>query len=159
MFRNAKIGDKVWDFVYGEGIVTGINECEQYPLTVTFKDGVHEVLFSYDGKFNLNCNQSLFWDRFEFTPPIKPFDLVDYLNKNLIKKEFKQGDDNFYLYYDHTYNVWDISKNIRFEEMKVYFDCIHIEDKLIFNQVAKTLTDKKITPKQLKQAYKSLNWI
>ena len=36
---------------------------------------------------------------------------------------------------------------------------ILIEDKLILNQVAETLTDKKITPKQLKQAYKSLNWI
>lgn len=158
MFRNAKIGDKVWDFVYGEGVITEINDCEQYPLTVTFKDG-SSATFSYDGKYILKCNQTLFWDRFEFTPPIKPFYLVDYLNKNLIKKEFKQGDDNFYLYYDHEHNVWDISKNIRFEEMKVYFDYIHTEDRIILNQVAKTLTDKKITPKQLKQVYKELGWI
>lgn len=158
MFRNAKIGDKVWDFVYGEGVITEISECEQYPLIVTFKDG-GQATFSYEGKYILKCNQSLFWDRFEFTPPSKPFDLVDYLNKNLIKKEFKQGDYNFYLYYDHEHNVWDISKNVGFEEMIVYFDCVNIEDRIILNQVAKTLTDKKITPKQLKQVYKSLNWI
>lgn len=158
MFRNAKIGDKVWDFVYGEGVITEINECEQYPLTVTFKNDVCAT-FTYDGKYISIHNQSLFWDRFEFTLPIKPFDLVDYLNKNLIKKEFKKGEDNFYLCYDHEHNVWEASKNIRFEEMKVYFDCIHIEDRIILNQVAKTLTDKKITPKQLKQAYKELGWI
>ena len=158
MFRNAKIGDKVWDFVYGEGTVTGINECEQYPLTVTFKDG-SSATFSYEGKYNLDYNQSLFWDRFEFTPPIKPFDLVDYLKKNLIKKEFKQGDDNSYLCYDHKYNVWETYDSARFEELNVYFDCIHIEDRIILNHVAKSLTDKNITTKQLKQAYKSLNWI
>ena len=158
MFRNVKIGDKVWDFVFGEGVVTGISDCKPYPLTVDFKDGVGTT-FSYDGKFHLNCNQTLFWDKFEFTPPAKPFDLVDYLNKNLITKEFKKGEDNFYLYYDYNCNVWDISKSIRFEEITVYFDCINIEDRIIFNQVAKTLTDKKITPKQLKQAYKELGWI
>ena len=158
MFRNAKIGDKVWDFVYGEGVITEISECEHYPLTVTFKDG-SSATFSYEGKYILDYNQTLFWDRFEFTPPIKPFDLVDYLNKNLIKKEFKQGDDNSYLCYDHKYNVWETYDSARFEEFNVYFDCIHIEDRIILNQVAKALTDKKITPKQLKQAYKSLNWI
>lgn len=158
MFRNVKIGDKVWDFIFGEGVITEISDCEQYPLVVTFKDDVRST-FSYDGKFHLDYNQTLFWDRFEFTPPAKPFDLVDYLNKNLIKKEFKKGEDNFYLYYDYNCNVWDISKSIRFEEMTVYFDCINIEDRIIFNQVAKTLTDKKITPKQLKQACKELGWI
>lgn len=158
MFRNVKIGDKVWDFVFGEGVITEISDCEQYPLVVTFKDDVRST-FSYDGKFHLDYNQTLFWDRFEFTPPAKPFDLVDYLNKNLIKKEFKKGEDNFYLYYDHEHNVWETYDSARFEEMTVYFDCINIEDRIIFNQVAKTLTDKKITPKQLKQACKELGWI
>lgn len=158
MFRNAKVGDKVWDFVYGEGVIIEISDCEQYPLTVTFKNDVCAT-FTYDGKMMVIGNQTLFWDRFEFTPPAKPFDLVDYLNKNLIKKEFKKGEDNFYLYYDHEHNVWEIANSIRFEEIKVYFDCIHIEDRIIFNKVAKTLTDKQITPKQLKQAYKELGWI
>ena len=152
MFRNAKIGDKVWDFVFGEGVITEISDCEQFPLTVTFKDDVRST-FSYDGKYILKCNQTLFWDRVEFTPPAKPFDLVDYLNKNLITKEFKQGDGNFYLCYDHNYNMWRRSQSTIFEEMSVYFGEIMID------QVAKTLTDKKITPKQLKQAYKELGWI
>ena len=152
MFKNAKVGDKVWDFVFGEGVITEISDCKPYPLTVTFKDDVCTT-FSYDGKFHLNCNQSLFWDRFEFTPPAKPFDLVDYLNKNLITKEFKKGEDNFYLIYDPKYNMWRRAQSTRFEEMTVYFGEIMID------QVVQTLTDKKITPKQLKQAYKELGWI
>lgn len=36
MFRNAQVGDRVWDFVLGWGTITSIKEKSDFPLTLMF---------------------------------------------------------------------------------------------------------------------------
>ena len=65
IFKDAKIGDEVWDFVYGEGTITEIESTEPYPIVVQFKK--HSISYTYYGSFYENSRQTLFWQKFD--PP------------------------------------------------------------------------------------------
>jgi len=69
-FDDVKIGDKVYDLVYGWG---KIHTIEDDLFWVEFNIGI-ETTYSFDGKnmYRDNINQTLFWDEIQFTIPEPP---------------------------------------------------------------------------------------
>lgn len=80
-FEKVKIGDKVWDFMREWGMVTsidaGLDDCGGvivYPIHVTF--GAIKLQYSYDGKYNVCGNRTLFWDEVKIQAPPRPKRMV-----------------------------------------------------------------------------------
>lgn len=162
-FSNAKVGDKVWSSVRGYGKIIAVhNENNfEYPLDVVFDDGITRT-YTFDGKYKTDYNYpTLFWN--EFHIPIdeedkKPFNLVEFLKENLEPTKFEKPTgytnwtDNIYLAYMYSECEWKYVYDRNFEIPTVYF-------KSICKEVLEKLTMENVTPQQLKQAYKKLNWI
>ena len=78
MFSNAKVGDKVWDFVLGWGEITHINRDTQYGIVVNFP--AHSGKYTVDGKiWTTDPNSRLFWDEIIFKVPNKPMPDLPHL--------------------------------------------------------------------------------
>ena len=72
MFKNAKVGDKVWDIRRGWGEISYIEYTGKYPIFVKFSNYVSGK-FSTEGKEFLNdINPTLYWDELRIIPPKKP---------------------------------------------------------------------------------------
>lgn len=155
MFRNAKVGDRVWDFSKGWGTVLNITLSENYPIFVKFDNSNRaDETYTYEGKANnSNVNPTLFWDEIHFSIPKKPFNLKEFLKENLEPKEFVFNESNYYLYWQNSKQKIDYGYNIDYEDFKAHFKETNIVT------VVETLNDNKITKKQLKQAFKELGWI
>lgn len=70
MFKNAKPGDKVWDFSKGWGTIT------QVSLSTIQVNFASLGTFSYypDGRlYSSDINPTLFWNELKFTVPEKPY--------------------------------------------------------------------------------------
>lgn len=80
------------------------------------------------------------------------FDLVKFLKENLKPKEFEAGEYNNYFYFNMKDNEWYVSYNHYFQEIKTYFSNINYD-------FVNTLNENKVTPKELKEAYKELGWL
>lgn len=64
MFKNAKVGARVWSIQYGWGIIKYIINLDNYKLVIDFEDGIKR--FTIDGKYNeTDKYPSLFWQEFE----------------------------------------------------------------------------------------------
>lgn len=153
MFRNAKIGDEVWDFIYGWGKITDIRENFTYPFKVEFNNfcGVYE--YTFEGKICEDEPQRLFWDEIKFEVPKKPFDLKEVLKENLKPKEFEYFEDNYRIYYSYSDNEFKWGINSIAEETNVYFSECNIYS------IIDVLNDKKITMKEFKKALRELGWL
>ncbi len=87
----------------------------------------------------------------------KPFDLVEFLKKNLVPKEFKEDDDNIFLNYDYIEKRIDWDCNEIVEIMgTIYFEDVEFEK---LNILVNEMNDRGITPDQLKEAYKEIGWL
>ncbi len=75
-FENARVGDKVWDFVYGWGEVIELDVSElSDTVVVLFKPfGYSEkrVIYYTAGSISFNNPQTLFWDEIKFEAPVQP---------------------------------------------------------------------------------------
>ena len=71
-FDGIKIGDRVWSFDFGWGIVVEINEEFKIPIVVEFDKLEFQDSYNYDGKSMEELNQTLFWDKIEFDIPKNP---------------------------------------------------------------------------------------
>lgn len=80
------------------------------------------------------------------------FNLVKYLGENLSPTKFQNGNTNEYLGYDYNDEEWKIFKVLSKDIITVYFISI-------CDTVLEKLTFEKITPDQLKEAYKKLGWL
>ena len=70
-FDGIKVGDRVWDFVYGWGEVIDIEkDSVYYPLVVEFK--AFTGIFNYKGIKIDFTNQTLFWSEILFELPKRP---------------------------------------------------------------------------------------
>lgn len=99
-FENAKVGDKVWDFIYGWGNIINVIEDSPFPIMADFGNG-RTISYEFDGKsYDTDINPRLFWDEIKFEIPEKPLNLEDEL-KNLEVVEFKTDDYNYYLYWNN----------------------------------------------------------
>ena len=158
-FDNAKVGDKVWSVICGDGIIVPINVNCQYPITVRFKEHPNKS-FDMEGRSYINYNPELFWNKFKIPTDkedTKPFDLTEYLRENLEIKEFEEGKRNIYLYYNYEEQYIDWDHHIIAEIFgTIYFKEISPDKAKI---IYKELNDKQITPEQLKNSYKTLGWL
>jgi hypothetical protein len=85
MFKDAKVGDRVWSLLHGWGKIIDVNldltgrgvDYESYPIKAMFDDN-YDGSFTVDGKFNDSKygNQVLFWDEVKITPPPKPKKII-----------------------------------------------------------------------------------
>jgi len=70
MFKNAKIGDKLYSMEDGWGVLEDITD-RDHPLTIQFDS--YKKSFTLDGRRYIDSkNQTLFWDKIEFEIPKRP---------------------------------------------------------------------------------------
>lgn len=155
-FSNAKVGDRVWSVICGEGVIVAINTNSQYPITVNFKNNPNKC-FDKEGRNYIKHNPELFWNEFHIPTDEedkKPFNLIEFLKENIEPTDFKSNEENLYIYYSYKKNqfCYDSAININMITV-VYLKC---ED--CYN-ITNILNKNKITPEQLKQAYKELGWL
>lgn len=152
MFRNAKVGDRVWDFRFGWGNIKKIDLDKDYPICVELYNNTQT--YTTDGKYReFDKNPVLFWDEIKFEIPKKPFNLKEFLKENLEPKEFVPYEENYYLY------TCDIFTDIYFAFEKTKFTIQPYFEKENIEMVCDELSRRNITLEQLKQAFKELGWL
>lgn len=71
-FKDSKVGDKVWSFRMGYGVIIKIRKGVDFPVIVEFVDGIRES-FTYDGRYDFkDLNPELFHSEVKFEVPPKP---------------------------------------------------------------------------------------
>lgn len=71
-FENAQVGDRVWDFRYGWGTVSKIEEGKRHQLKVDLDYGAY-LYFTFTGQYiESDLNRTLFWDEVKFEAPPRP---------------------------------------------------------------------------------------
>lgn len=152
MFKNAKVGDKVWDFIYGWGTIVEVYDITKfiYPIEVKF-DNDKIISYTLDGKQNdTNIYPRLFWDEIKFEIPEKPFNLENELRKLEII-EFKFGKNNYSLIWNNKYNIIDFNCLISDQApLTLYFTRESILNFL------KNIDEKNITKEQFLIAYEKV---
>lgn len=160
-FDNAKVGDRVWYIIKAWGEVERV--IKNVGIRVRFKVSetveVSEV-FTFDGKrYQLNDKYPmLFWNEVKLPTDEedkKPFDLVEFLRENLEPKEFLLEEHNNTINYSHRDGRFFYNYTIYLDRItEIYFK----NSKCEIVEVVQVLNENNITPQQLKQAYKILNW-
>lgn len=71
-FRKARVGDKVWSWRFGWGIITAIYPDQgPYPIHVRISGRV--ALYTYEGYYSTDdVRPDLFWDEIKFNEPPPP---------------------------------------------------------------------------------------
>ena len=87
-FDGIKVGDKVWDFVYGYGKVVDANYLSDFPIKVEFEESKNDNSYTKDGKVNYDTNQTLFWGKLEFKDNSKSETELEKENEVRIEKVF-----------------------------------------------------------------------
>ena len=150
-FHNAKVGDRVWDYLYGWGTIKKTNFDIDYPILVKYDNEDNHESFTYEGFKNLIYkNPTLFWNEIKFETPEKPFNLENEL-KQLEIKEFVSNEDNFYLEWDNNANKIRYGQRCYCQQP---FD-IYFEEESVKNFM-NNIKDKNITKEQFFEAYKKV---
>jgi len=86
-FSGVKIGDRVWSFEYGWGVVVDV--CEKL-FSVDFGscDNMARINYTFDGKVGDQVNQTLFWDEIKFILPSKPVITLKFDYSDLITHKY-----------------------------------------------------------------------
>lgn len=66
-----KVGDTLWDFGLGDGVIIEIDTESNYPIRVRF-NYMREWNFTLNGFLHNFKNQTLFYKKFDFIPPSRP---------------------------------------------------------------------------------------
>lgn len=159
-FKNAKVGDKVWHIIHGWGKIVHINKDSAYGITARFTCPDNSCSFNssytFDGFACIGHKcPSIYWNEIKLptdNEDKKPFDLVEFLKRNLEPEEFEYESNNYTLLYDYSTKALYIDIDILIESTFPYFKSISFE-------ILGTLNDNKITLKQLKEAYRELGWL
>jgi len=90
MFKNAQIGDRVWDLRYECGTITFIDPSKTYPIKVIFDFRLTNKNYTFDGRSSLDfISPTLFWNKFKIPPEafIKPQPKLEKDTKVLVWNE------------------------------------------------------------------------
>ena len=109
MFKNAKVGDKVWDFVQGWGVISTVIDAQSVtrPIHVKFDNGLDEKYTINGTLYPDISNQTLFWDEIIFEVPKKPSPNLEVDTKVIVwddgnqekhRMHFHSFDDVGYIY-------------------------------------------------------------
>lgn len=147
MFRNAKVGDRVWDILKGWGTITSISEDNDYPIRVTSDEHIWTI-FTLDGKRTKeDINPSLFWDKIKYEIPKKPFSLENEL-RNLEVIKFKEDEENYVLLWDND------SEKIEYDYFYYQeFPLMKYFNKKSIDNFMDNIEDRKITKEEFFKAY------
>lgn len=63
MFRNAKVGDKVWSILWGHGVISQITKEHCRPIEILFAKNL--VSYRIGGNHDVWGNPELYWHEFE----------------------------------------------------------------------------------------------
>lgn len=156
-FNNAKVGDKVWSPEYGWGTIFEITDGLTYDIHVNFEKWKKKASYTKSGYYSISyVSPSLFWNEVKLPTEEedkRPFNLAEFLINNLEPKEFENGKPNYYLRFTKSFdNSWSFEVNCHTDMIGVCFK----EGK---RSIEIELTRNKITPKQLRDAYKELGWL
>lgn len=150
MFKNAKVGDRVWFFEHGWGTIINIFYEKEYPII--FKSDTDKICnFRFDGRRDISdINPSLFWNEIKFEIPEKTFNLESELMQLGIK-DFISNRENFYLEWDNNANKIRCGQKCYCQQpFEIYF-----EEKSIKNFIG-NIKDKNITKEQFFKTYKKV---
>lgn len=155
-FDNVKVGDRVFSIQYGLGTIDRFGTVNDHKVfKVDFDNGDYEWYFK-DGRVNIDdVNPTLFWNGFRIPTEEedkKPFDLVEFLRENLKPKEFVCGEYNYYYFFWAKDEEWSVCYDAINQDIKVYFE----DSNYYFIDI---LNKNKITPQQLRNAYRELGWL
>lgn len=115
MFRDAKVGDRVWSQRHGWGFIARRDNDLTYPLVCKFGD--EKCTYSLEGKYVTHDKfPSLFWDEIPIVAPPKP--------KRMVKKT---GWVNFYGVSHPCNNVHRTREDADRERADGRIACIRIE--------------------------------
>ena len=149
MFKNAKVGDRVWDFSKSWGIIEKICD-DDYPIVVLFENKEIET-FTFEGKYSCSdLYPRLFWNEIKFEIPEKPFNLEDELRKLEIKK-FEYDWLNYFLVYDGKDKEITYGYHQHWESP----DCIYFSEKSI-KRFCEKAKEQKITKEEFFRVYKNV---
>lgn len=155
-FDKIKVGDRVYDIVDGWGIVEDIKLDLDYPIHVRYPHKSCVNTYTLEGKYRFTqIYPSLFWNEVKLPTDEedkKPFDLVEFLRDSLEPKDFEYGKENFYIYYSPYGKRWC-------SHITAYDDVLAVYFKKCSRELIDKLDDNKVTPQQLKDAYKILGWL
>lgn len=151
MFRNAKVGDRVWGFRHGWGTITSTSHLNVYPLFVLFDNGKQES-FTIEGKVDNydDKNPTLFWNEIKFEISEKSFNLENELRKLEIKK-FEYDWLNYFLVYDRK----DKEITYGYHQDSESPDCIYFSGKSI-KRFCEKAKEQKITKEEFFRVYKNV---
>lgn len=154
-FSKAKVGDRIWSASLGWGTVDKIDDDIEYPLHINF-DIDMSGWYTSDGKRYINSQVvELYWDEVKMPTDKedkKPLNLVEFLKDNLKPTEFRLGKTSYSLVFDLLRKEWVRDEcHQLYRPETVYFEYIGIN-------VIEELDKNKITPQQLKEAFKKLEW-
>ena len=154
MFRNAKVGDRVWSFTHHWGTIIetdgSLDKTIDYPLLVKFDNDIVSR-YTIDGKYNKDDTYpTLFWDEIKFEVPEIPFSLEDELRK-LEVVEFKNEYNNYFIYWSNNFQEICLTSYTNIEiPMIKYFS------KESAYNFKKSMNNKNITKEQFLSAYKKV---
>lgn len=97
MFSDANIGDKVWDYRLGWGVIVNL-DFSDYPIIVDFPDGGNASYTLSGLEYVGDANPSLFWDVVTFKIPRKPPAMLDVDDKVVV---WNDGDEKCNRYFSH----------------------------------------------------------
>jgi hypothetical protein len=73
MFRDAKVGDRVWTVEWGWGTIIETHYAKNYPVKVKFDRTSNDGSFTSDGRWRDDAvAPSLFWNEVKIIPPPRP---------------------------------------------------------------------------------------
>lgn len=109
-FRNAKVGDRVWDIQYGWGVITDIDKSVgiSFPIIIWFYIEEKKT-FDIKGRMKPKVNPTLFWNEFEIPNEafIKPLPKLEVDTLVWVWDNFK-GEKllRFFSHFDEDGNIY-----------------------------------------------------
>lgn len=91
----VKVGDRLWSFVYGWGIVVGIDYNDLNPIRVEFPRAI--ITYREEGGSSLALPRTLFWDELNFEIPKPPkVEKWKWILQEMENKDHFIISDNYY---------------------------------------------------------------